>query len=155
MARVQNCVAEIAGDVSFDEPINIAHNYAAMENHFKTNVMIHRKGATKAYDGQLGVIPGSQGSSSYIVTGKGEPDSFKSCSHGAGRKMGRKQAQRELDFEAEKKHLDDMGVIHTIRNNKDLDEATGSYKDIAVVMDNQADLVEIKVELRPLAVIKG
>jgi len=155
MDRVERCVADIVGDVSFDKPINIAHNYAAMENHFKTNVMIHRKGATKAYDGQLGVIPGSQGTASYIVTGKGEPDSFKSCSHGAGRKMGRKQAQRELDFDEEKSRLDDMGVIHTIRNNKDLDEAPGSYKDIAVVMQNQEDLVEIEVELRPLAVIKG
>lgn len=155
MDRVESCVADIVGDVSFDAPINIAHNYAAMENHFKTNVMIHRKGATKAYEGQLGVIPGSQGTASYIVTGKGEPDSFKSCSHGAGRKMGRKQAKRELDFDKEKSRLDDMGVIHTIRNNKDLDEAPGSYKDIAVVMENQKDLVDIVVELRPLAVIKG
>ena len=155
MDRVQGCVSEIVGAVTFDEPINIAHNYAAMENHFKTNVMVHRKGATKAYAGQFGVIPGSQGTSSYIVTGKGEPDSFKSCSHGAGRKMGRKQAQRELNFDEEKSRLDAIGVIHTIRNAKDLDEAPGSYKDIAVVMDNQSDLVEIKVELRPLAVIKG
>ena len=78
-----------------------------------------------------------------------------SCSHGAGRKMGRKQAQRELDLEKEKTALDELGVIHAIRNVKDLDEAPDSYKDISVVMANQQDLVDIEVELRPLAVIKG
>ena len=155
MDRVKECVSEVVGPVEFGEMINIAHNYAAMENHFNANVMIHRKGATKAYSGQLGIIPGSQGTTSYIVRGKGERDSFMSCSHGAGRKMGRKQAQRELDFEEQKKILDDIGVVHGMRNAKDLDEAPGSYKDISVVMDNQADLVEIEVELRPLAVIKG
>ena len=78
-----------------------------------------------------------------------------SCSHGAGRRMGRKQAERELDLEAEIKRLDDMGVIHSIRTEKDLDEAAGAYKDINVVMENQDDLVNIEVELKPLAVIKG
>lgn len=155
MERVKDCVAAVSTGVSFGEMINIAHNYAAMENHFKTNVMVHRKGATRAYDGQLGIIPGSQGTASYIVRGKGETESFKSCSHGAGRKMGRKQAQRELDFEEQKKILDDIGVIHGMRTDKDLDEAPGSYKDIAAVMANQSDLVEIEVELRPLAVIKA
>ena len=155
MERVKTCISEIVGNIEFDEMINIAHNYAAMENHFGENVMIHRKGATRAYDGQLGIIPGSQGTASYIVRGKGNKESFMSCSHGAGRKMGRKQAQRELNFEEQKKILDDAGVIHGMRNTKDLDEAPGSYKDISVVMANQSDLVEIEVELRPLAVIKG
>lgn len=155
MERVKACIAEVVGDVEFGEMINIAHNYAAMEHHYKTNVMIHRKGATKAYDGQLGIIPGSQGTASYIVRGKGEPESFMSCSHGAGRKMGRKQAQRELDLETEKGRLDALGVIHAIRHQNDLDEAAGAYKDISVVMNNQADLVDVEVELRPLAVIKG
>ncbi|CAK8724888.1 hypothetical protein GMJAKD_15050 [Candidatus Electrothrix aarhusensis] len=148
-------VGEIAGEVQFAEIINIAHNYAAMEHHFKTDVMIHRKGATKAAVGQLGIIPGSQGTASYIVQGRGEPESFMSCSHGAGRRMGRKQAQKELDLAAEKERLDAIGVIHGIRNTKDLDEAPGAYKDISVVMANQQDLVDILVELRPLAVIKG
>ena len=155
MKRVKACIAEIAGEIEFDEMINIAHNYAAMENHFGKNVMVHRKGATRAYAGQLGIIPGSQGTSSYIVSGKGNPESFMSCSHGAGRKMGRKEAQRSLDLNAEKKMLDELGVIHAIRNTKDLDEAPGSYKDIATVMENQQDLVDIVVELSPLAVIKG
>jgi tRNA-splicing ligase RtcB len=148
-------VGEIAGEVQFAEIINIAHNYAAMEHHFKKDVMIHRKGATKACAGQLGIIPGSQGTASYIVQGRGEPESFMSCSHGAGRRMGRKQAQKELDLAAEKERLDAIGVIHGIRNTKDLDEAPGAYKDISVVMANQQDLVDILVELRPLAVIKG
>ena len=155
MQRMQELVAEQVGDIRFGEVINIAHNYAAMEHHFKRDVMIHRKGATRAYTDQLGIIPGSQGTASYIVQGRGEPESFMSCSHGAGRRMGRKQARRELDLAAEKERLAAVGVIHGIRNSKDLDEVPGAYKDISVVMENQRDLVDIQVELRPLAVIKG
>lgn len=155
MERVKESVSAICPDAKYGEIINIAHNYAAMEHHFKKNVMVHRKGATKAQIGQLGIIPGSQGTASYIVEGLGNKESFESCSHGAGRKMGRKQAQRELDFDKEKKRLDDLGVIHSVRNKEDLDEAAGAYKDISTVMANQTDLVEIKVELKPLAVIKG
>ncbi|MCI5131765.1 MAG: RtcB family protein, partial [Candidatus Electrothrix sp. EH2] len=155
MERMREAVVEVAGDVRFEDMINIAHNYAAMEHHFRKDVMIHRKGATRAYKGQLGIIPGSQGTASYIVQGRGEPESFMSCSHGAGRKMGRKQAQKELDLATEKERLAAVGVIHGIRNSKDLDEAPGAYKDISVVMENQRDLVDIQVELRPLAVIKG
>lgn len=155
MELVKHTITDVVGDVSFGEIINIAHNYAAMEHHFRANVMVHRKGATKAYPGQLGIIPGSQGTASYIVRGKGEPESFMSCSHGAGRKMGRKQAQRELSLDVEIARLDSLGVIHGIRNIQDLDEAAGAYKDISTVMENQADLVDIAVELRPLAVIKG
>ena len=135
--------------------INIAHNYAALEKHFGQKVMVHRKGATQARTGQLGIIPGSQGAVSYIVKGLGNPESFESCSHGAGRKMGRKQAQRELNLTKEQKRLDEMGVIHSVYRKKDLDEAAGAYKDITTVMASQADLVEIAIELRPLAVIKG
>jgi len=137
------------------EPINIAHNYASLENHFGQNVWVHRKGATKAYEGTIGIIPGSQGTNSYIVRGKGNEDSFRSCSHGAGRTMGRKQAQRELNLEAEVKFLEDKGILHSIRGVNQLDEAPSSYKDIKVVMENQKDLVDIEVELKPLAVIKG
>ncbi len=101
------------------------------------------------------MIPGSQGTKSYIVRGLGNEDSFKSCSHGAGRKLGRKQAQRELDLKKEIDILDKQGIIHGIRNTKDLDEASGAYKDINKVMEFQKDLVDIVVELQPLAVIKG
>lgn len=138
-----------------DPPINIAHNYAALENHFGQNVMVHRKGATLARDGTIGIIPGSQGTKSYIVKGKGNPNSFMSCSHGAGRKMGRKEAEKSLSLEEEIRFLDEQGIVHSIRNTSDLDEAPGAYKSIDEVMANQSDLVEILVGLTPLAVIKG
>lgn len=142
---------------SFEELdfVNIAHNYAAWENHYGSNVIVHRKGATSAREGEIGIIPGSQGTKSYIVRGKGNPESFTSCSHGAGRLMGRKQAQRTLDLEAEIARLDKQGIIHSIRHKSDLDEAPSAYKNIDVVMENQSDLVDILVELSPLAVVKG
>jgi tRNA-splicing ligase RtcB len=154
MERIQLSFADVC-DVSFDPMINIAHNYAAMENHFGKNVLVHRKGATSATDGEIGIIPGSQGTSSYIVKGRGSVESFMSCSHGAGRAMGRKQAERTLDLAAEQKRLDDKGILHAIRGVHDLDEAAGAYKDIDIVMEEQKDLVEIVTKLEPLAVIKG
>ncbi len=135
--------------------INVVHNYARMENHFGKNVMVHRKGATLATKDAIGIIPGSQGTPSYIVKGLGNRDSFNSCSHGAGRKMGRKDAQRNLDLEKEVNFLNAKGIIHSIRNVKDLDEAPGSYKDIDEVIKNQEDLVKVMIKLEPLAVIKG
>jgi len=155
MARIKEAVLAVFAQTLFGEMINIAHNYAAPEKHFGHSVMVHRKGATRARVGQLGIIPGSQGAVSYIVKGLGNPESFESCSHGAGRKMGRKQAQRELNLAKEQKRLDAMGVIHSVYRKRDLDEAAGAYKDIASVMANQTDLVEITVELQPLAVMKG
>jgi tRNA-splicing ligase RtcB len=147
---------EKSGDaVQFEPMINIAHNYASMENHFGHNVLIHRKGATLARTDTVGIIPGSQGTKSYIVKGKGNPESFMSCSHGAGRLMSRTKACNELNLEDEIKKLDDLGVIHGLRSKKDLDEAPSAYKPIDVVMKNQEDLVEILVELSPLAVIKA
>jgi tRNA-splicing ligase RtcB len=146
---------EFGGNYSGLNFINIAHNYARWENHFGNNVMVHRKGATSAFDGETGIIPGSQGTKSYIVKGKGEPNSFMSCSHGAGRQMGRKQAQRVLNLKDEIANMDKQGILHAIRNQKDLDEAPGAYKNIDEVMENQKDLVDILVELKPLAVIKG
>mgnify|MGYP000743029860 FL=1 len=160
MARMMSSITEVVKNeydltLETDEIINKSHNFAAWENHFGKNVLVHRKGATKAFDGELGMIPGSQGSSSYIVKGLGNPESFMSCSHGAGRKLGRKQAQRELDLDAEIKLLNDKGIVHAVRNVSDLDEATNAYKDIDIVMENQTDLAEIVVKLQPLAVLKG
>ncbi|MFC1513265.1 RtcB family protein, partial [Thermodesulfobacteriota bacterium] len=97
----------------------------------------------------------SQGTPSYIVRGLGNRESFTSCAHGAGRRMGRKQAQRQLNLAQEQQRLDAQGVIHSIRSVRDLDEAAGAYKNIDKVIDDQLDLVEVLVELRPLAVIKG
>ena len=135
--------------------IDICHNYARMEHHFGTNVMVHRKGATFAGEDNVGIIPGSQGTKSYIVRGLGNPDSFNSSSHGAGRRMGRNEAEAKLDLAAEVKKMDDQGIIHGIRHQTDLDEAPGAYKSIEDVMAAQADLVDTLVELRPLAVLKG
>ncbi|MCK5147854.1 RtcB family protein [bacterium] len=140
---------------SFESEINIHHNYAALENHFEENVIVHRKGATSARSGEIGIIPGSQGTASYIVEGLGNPESFYSCSHGAGRKMSRNQAKRGLNLQKEIEKMNKLGVIHGIRNENDLDEAPGAYKDIDTVMENQSDLVKIKVRLTPLAVVKG
>jgi tRNA-splicing ligase RtcB len=158
MNRIQEIFAinsPVGNTTNFDEIINIAHNYAKMENHFNSNVMVHRKGATLATSDTVGIIPGSQGTKSYIVRGKSNPDSFNSCSHGAGRKMGRKEAERTLNLEEEQKRLDDQGILHAIRGKGDLDEASGAYKDISEVMKNQEELVNVLVELQPLGVIKG
>lgn len=152
---IQNAAQEYKTYVEFKPMINIAHNYAKFEHHFGKDVLVHRKGATLATTDTIGIIPGSQGTKSYIVKGLGNPESFSSCSHGAGRKMGRGQAQRELNLEEEVKKLDDQGILHAIRGKKDLDEASGAYKDIDIVMENQKDLVEVLVELTPLGVIKG
>lgn len=157
MDDIQNIICEqLPKDaVEFEPMINIAHNYAAYEHHFGRNVIVHRKGATLAREGTIGIIPGSQGTKSYIVKGLGNADSFTSCSHGAGRKMGRGQACRTLSLEDEIRKLDEQGIIHGIRHEKDLDEAAGAYKDISEVMKNQSDLVSIVEELTPIAVIKG
>uniref|UniRef100_A0A6M3M4S6 3'-phosphate/5'-hydroxy nucleic acid ligase n=1 Tax=viral metagenome TaxID=1070528 RepID=A0A6M3M4S6_9ZZZZ len=142
-------------ELNYDEIINIYHNYARYENHFGKNVMIHRKGATSARDGEIGIIPGSQGTRSYIVKGKGNVEGFMSCSHGAGRKMGRKEAQMTLNIDTEKELLNSQRIVHGMTEIEDLDEAPGAYKDISEVMKNQKDLVDIMVELSPLAVVKG
>ncbi len=156
MERIKSVFADIFGDSFYTTDfINIAHNYARKENHFGSNVIVHRKGATSARKGEAGIIPGSQGTKSYIVRGKGNVESFQSCSHGAGRVMGRRQAMRELTLEDEIKKLDKKGIVHAIRGARDLDEAPSAYKNIQEVMRNQEDLVEIVVELSPLAVIKG
>src|ERR1035437_2809056 len=133
--------------------VNIHHNYAALENHYGKNVWVHRKGATRVRAGELGIIPGSMASSSYIVEGLGNPESFHSCSHGAGRRMGRKDAERRLNLAEEQAKM--VGIVHGLRNIDNLDEAPGAYKDIDTVMANQTDLVKIAVKLRPIGSIKG
>lgn len=155
MSRMMEAIEHVAGKFEQDPIINESHNFAAWEKHFGKYVMVHRKGATRAFNGQLGMIPGSQGTKSYIVRGLGNKESFKSCSHGAGRKLSRRQAQKQLNLKAEIKLLNDQNIIHGIRSVKDLDEAPNAYKDIDEVMQNQRDLAKILVELKPLAVIKG
>ena len=155
MHRIQERFLEFNGNINFDDLINIPHNYAALEEHFGEKVFVHRKGATKANENLVGIIPGSQGTKSYIVKGKGNPESFQSCSHGAGRVHSRAKAQKMLDLQDEIRKMDAKGIIHGIRHARDLDEAPGAYKNIDLVMANQSELVEIKTELKPLAVIKG
>ncbi len=134
------------------EAINCHHNYVSMENHFGENVFITRKGAISAGENELGIIPGSMGAKSFIVSGKGNPESFCSCSHGAGRKMSRSKAKREfskMDLEAQTEGIEcrkDTGVI---------DEIPGAYKDIDVVMDHQHDLVDVVHTLRQVVCVKG
>lgn len=132
--------------------VNCHHNYASMENHFNENVIVTRKGAVKASLGQLGVVPGSMGTKSYIVRGLGNPQSFHSCSHGAGRRMSRSKAKLHFtlaDLEEQTAGVEcrkDLGV---------LDEIPGAYKDIDQVMENQNDLVEIVATLKQVLCVKG
>ncbi len=152
---IADAFAEATSGFDVQKTINVHHNYAHLEEHFGERVWVHRKGAISAHKGAVGIIPGSQGSKSFITRGLGNPESFSSCSHGAGRRMGRKEAQRTLSLSDEIKHMDDLGIVHGIRGAGDLDEAAGAYKDIDAVMAEQADLVEIEVELTPLGVIKA
>ncbi len=137
------------------DEVSIHHNYAALETHYGKEVVLHRKGATSARSGERGIIPGSQGTPSYIVEGLGSPESFSSCSHGAGRVMGRKEAQRKLNLKYEQEKLTKSGIVHSLWSVRDLDEAPGAYKDIDRVMAAQRDLVRPLVRLTPLAVVKG
>lgn len=132
--------------------INIPHNYAAVEEHFGHEVVVHRKGATSARVDELGIIPGSMGTPSYIVRGLGNPDSFNSCSHGAGRSMGRKQAKRTLntnDFA--------QAVAQTFSSPSQayIDEAPQAYKNIDLVLNAQDDLVTVVRKLRPVITLKS
>ena len=152
MVRLVEILAAITGAATLRE-INIHHNYAAFENHYGRDVLVHRKGATRATSGLTGIIPGSMGTPSYITCGQGNPESFMSSSHGAGRRMGRNEAKRSLDLNAEQAKM--KGILHGLRGKRDLDEAPGAYKDIDQVMVNQEDLVRIEHKLLPLASIKG
>ncbi|HON19688.1 MAG TPA: RtcB family protein, partial [Salinivirgaceae bacterium] len=155
MERIIDVFEQAFPNIEIQNFINIAHNFAALEYHFGKDVWVHRKGATRARLGEWGIIPGSQGATSFIVMGLGNPMSFESCSHGAGRKMGRNQAIETLDFNKEVEHLEKQGILHSIRTRRDLEEAAGAYKDINRVMQNQADLIKPIIELHPMAVIKG
>lgn len=159
LSRVQWAISQSVGKLPkhpskyFAEIYEAVHNYAVTEIHDDNHVVLHRKGAIRASNGHYGIIPGSQGTASYIVRGLGNSLSFESCSHGAGRVMSRSKARKELDLQKEQERLGD--IIHSVRTVKDLDEAPSAYKDIDEVMENQKDLVEILYKLEPLAVIKG
>lgn len=132
--------------------VNCHHNYVSEEHHFGENVLVTRKGAIRARQGEFGIIPGSMGARSFIVVGKGNPESFQSASHGAGRKMSRGKAKKLFtvdDLAAQTAGVEcrkDQGVV---------DEIPAAYKDIQTVMANQADLVEVFAELRQVLCVKG
>jgi len=135
-----------------NQAINCHHNYATIENHFGQNVWITRKGAVRAREGDLGIIPGSMGAKSFIVKGKGNKQSFCSCSHGAGRKMGRNEAKKFYTIEDLKKQTEN---VECRKDEGVLDEIPGAYKDIDEVMNNQTDLVEVMAQLKQIMCIKG
>lgn len=141
---------------SYSNEINCHHNYAALEHHYEKNVWVHRKGATRVREGELVIIPGAMGSYSYIVRGKGNPESFCSSSHGAGRKYSRTGAKDAFSVEMVMNDLKASGVILGKHNKNDVaEEARFAYKDIDMVMDNQTDLVEPVKKLFTIGVVKG
>ena len=142
--------------VGFGEIINAHHNYATLEHHFGKNVWVHRKGAISARPDEAGIIPGAMGSNSFIVRGMGNPDSFTSSSHGAGRLFSRTQARREISVQRVMEDLNAQGVVLGMRNKSDCaDEARWAYKDIAEVIANETDLTIPVKTLRTLGVVKG
>jgi tRNA-splicing ligase RtcB len=134
------------------EAVNCHHNYVERETHYGETVWLTRKGAIRARNGELGIIPGSMGARSYIVRGKGSAESFQSCAHGAGRKMSRTEANRR--FTTKDLENQTQGVV--CRKDKGvLDEIPGAYKDIDAVMANQSDLVEVVPTLKQVVCVKG
>ena len=134
------------------EAVNCHHNYVQKEHHFGEDVFVTRKGAVSAKAGQLGIIPGSMGARSYIVRGKGNADSFESCSHGAGRVMSRGEAKRRFTL------ADHRAATEGVECRKDkdvIDETPAAYKDIDAVMEAQRDLVDVVHTLKQVVCVKG
>ena len=163
MEAMKATLAEFVPGVNFIRTIDIHHNYAAFEEHFGEKVCVHRKGATSAKLDEIGIIPGSMGTASYIVRGLGNPESFMSCSHGAGRRMSRIAASTTLTVEECDKAMD--GIVcerwhkykgfGKAKGRLDLSEAPQAYKDIEDVIASERDLIEPLVRLVPLACLKG
>jgi len=156
MDRVMSALSKIlclyGGAIKRLTQVNCHHNYTEKEHHYGKNVWLTRKGAVRARVEDYGIIPGSMGTRSYIVKGKGNKESFCSCSHGAGRTMSRTQAKRVFS------NADLIEQTQGVECRKDdgvLDEIPGAYKDIDKVMANQSDLVEIVAELKQIMCIKG
>jgi tRNA-splicing ligase RtcB len=151
---VAEALAGAFPDAHPDVAIDVHHNYAAIETHFGRELVVHRKGAVRAV-GDV-VIPGSMGTRSYIGRGLANPLAFESCSHGAGRAMGRKQARRALPAEDVLRDMEARDIrLVTADRDTVAEEAAAAYKDIDVVMRAQADLVEPVAALSPLGVVKG
>ena len=153
MSRLLREVARVLGrEPARGLSVNCHHNYAAIERHFGEEVIVTRKGAVRAGKGDLGIIPGSMGTRSYIVSGLGNPESFESCSHGAGRRMSRHAAKRNFSVEDLKRQT---AGVECRKDPGVLDEIPGAYKDIDEVMRNQADLVQVVAQLKQVLCVKG
>jgi tRNA-splicing ligase RtcB len=139
-----------AGEVLFQ--VNCHHNYVTYEHHFGENVLVTRKGAVRARQGDLGIIPGSMGTKSYIVQGKGNPESFMSCSHGAGRAMSRRRAKETFSLDD---HIKATEGVECRKDESVLDETPGAYKDLDTVMAAQTDLVDVLHTLKGIVCVKG
>lgn len=149
---LQTYFAPAKKTITFDEPIQCHHNYVAEEVHYGEKVFVTRKGAIRAGVGELGIIPGSMGTRSYIVRGLGNPESFESASHGAGRRMSRSKASKTFtlaDLEAQ------TAGVECRKDSAVIDEIPGAYKDIDQVMQNQQDLVETVAVLKQVLCVKG
>jgi tRNA-splicing ligase RtcB len=152
LALLKDVLVDFFPAIAFEAPILCHHNYVSEEVHFGEDVLVTRKGAIRAGRGEWGIIPGSMGTRSYIVQGLGNPESFESASHGAGRRMSRTQAKKKLnlrDLEAQT-----LGV-ECRKDGGVLDEAPAAYKDIDQVIAHQADLVEVKYQLKQVLCVKG
>jgi tRNA-splicing ligase RtcB len=152
-----NVIAALRGQIAkpFEaelEAVNCHHNYVTRENHFGENVLVTRKGAVRAAKGVLGIIPGSMGAKSFIVRGLGNPDSFDSCSHGAGRIMSRTEAKKQVTLD---EHIRDTEGVECRKDAGVIDETPRAYKPIEAVMAAQADLVEIVHTLKQVVCVKG
>jgi tRNA-splicing ligase RtcB len=132
--------------------VSCHHNYVTWEHHYGENVLITRKGAVRAREGDMGIIPGSMGACSYIVRGKGNPESFMSCSHGAGRAMSRSEAKRRFSVDD---HAKATAEVECRKDADVIDETPMAYKSIDAVMEAQKDLVEIVHRLRQVVCVKG
>jgi tRNA-splicing ligase RtcB len=156
MLRALEVIREFAGQLdvaaSMRDVIDINHNYVDEEDHFGEKLFIHRKGAVRVSAGQKGSIPGSMGTASYIVEGRGNEHAFCSCAHGAGRAMSRAEAIRRITAKDYARSLAGVVCVH---GELLLDEAPQAYKDVRVVMRGQSDLVKIVHELTPLISVKG
>lgn len=143
-------------EVNYSLRVNCHHNYAALEKHYGENVWVHRKGATRARDGELGIIPGAMGSYSYIVTGLGSSESFQSSSHGAGRVYSRTKARETISVESVMVDLKEQEVIlGKVKKSDVAEESRFAYKNIDEVMANQQELVTPLKKLKTVGVIKG
>ena len=154
---MERVIAAVASSLDFKfeakvAAVNCHHNYISREHHFGKNVIVTRKGAVRAREGEMGIIPGSMGAKSFIVRGLGNEDSFCSCSHGAGRVMSRTKAKKMVSME---EHLQATQGVECRKDKSVIDETPSAYKDIDKVMEAQSDLVEVVHTLKQVVCVKG